>query len=195
MKKVILATIIVLSFSNVFAQASARASGLFFAVATGGRLPVGDFSQTSEFGIGINLELSYTDSEYIPFFVYAKIGYESYPGSQDYYRETNIASYSTNSLPVNVGLRYFLPPLLKETVLIYPVAEVGGAFAYNEIYIEHNADLGLNNQLIDESKFGVQAGLGVSMFLMELMGYYNYFPENEFVSFDLKIRIPIFVQF
>ena len=37
-----------------------KAEGVFLGVAVGPRLPIGEFSNTSEIGYGFNLEISYT---------------------------------------------------------------------------------------------------------------------------------------
>jgi len=47
----------------------------------------------------------------------------------------------------------------------------------------------------EKYNFGFSAGLGISMFLMEILASYNYFENNQFISADLKIRLPLLVIF
>src|ERR1017187_7584158 len=73
-----------------------KAEGVFLAIGVGPRLPVGVFANSSDLGYGFNLELSYTNTEYVPLFLFAKVGYETYPGSQSYYQQTDYSNFSTN---------------------------------------------------------------------------------------------------
>ncbi|MFN3873734.1 MAG: hypothetical protein ACK4R9_12115, partial [Ignavibacterium sp.] len=86
---------------------SSRAIGFFVGVGVGPRLPIGDFASNTDVGYGFNLEFSYTDNEFLPVFLYTTIGYEQYPGSQNFYRESDYSNFHTNALPVNIGVRYY----------------------------------------------------------------------------------------
>ena len=52
-----------------------------------------------------------------------------------------------------------------------------------------------SNFLEENSKIGLSGGVGISMFLLEIMANYNYFQTNQYVSIDLKVRIPLYVAF
>jgi hypothetical protein len=143
----------------------------------------------------LNVEFSYTDNEFLPVFLYANLGYEQYPGSQNFFQETQYSNYHTNALPVNIGARYYFSPLLENIVLLMPIVQVSASYTYYQRLIEFDQNSGRNNFLEDESKFGFSAGAGVSMFMMELMAAYNYMPTNQFISVDLKVRIPLYINF
>jgi opacity protein-like surface antigen len=182
---------------NAFAEnpPASRATGFFIAFGVGPRMPVGEFSNTTDIGYGLNVEFSYTDNEFIPVFLYANIGYEQYPGSQNFFQETQYSNYHTNALPINIGARYYFSPLLENIVLLMPIVQVSASYTYYQRLIEFDQNAGRNNFLEDESKFGFSAGAGVSMFMMELMAAYNYMPTNQFISVDLKVRIPLYINF
>jgi hypothetical protein len=125
MKKMnfLLQVVLLLTFSSaLMAQNldSGKARGLFMSFALGPRIPVANLAKYQAVGAGINFGLSYTDNEYLPLFVYAKVGFEHFPGSVDYYRRSDHSSLTTNVVPLNVGARIFLPPVIKDIVMLYP---------------------------------------------------------------------------
>ncbi len=192
-----LLTIILLFSTITFAEKppSSKATGFFVAFGVGPRMPIGDFSRTTNIGYGVNVEFSYTDTEFLPVFLFANLGYEQYPGSQNYFQETDYSNFHTNALPVNIGARYYFAPLLENIVLLMPIVQVSAAYIYYQTLNEFDENSGRNNFLDDESKFGFSAGAGVSMFMMELLANYNYMPSNQFISVDLKVRIPLYISF
>lgn len=174
---------------------SSKATGFFVAFGVGPRMPIGDFSSTTDIGYGVNVEFSYTDTEFLPVFLFANVGYEQYPGSQNYLQETEYSNFHTNALPVNIGARYYFAPLLENIVLLMPIVQASATYTYYQTLNEFDENSGRNNFLDDESKFGFSAGAGVSMFMMELLATYNYMPSNQFISVDLKVRIPLYISF
>ena len=56
-----------------------KAEGVFLAIGVGPRLPIGSFANSSDVGYGFNFEISYTNTDYLPLFLYSKAGYETYP--------------------------------------------------------------------------------------------------------------------
>jgi hypothetical protein len=183
--------------NNAFAEIppSNRATGFFVAFGVGPRMPLGEFANTTDVGYGLNVEFSYTDNEFIPVFLYANIGYEQYPGSQNYFQETEYSNYHTNSLPINIGARYYFSPLLENIVLLMPIVQASASYTYYQTLNEFDQNANRNNFLQDNHKFGFSAGAGVSMFMMELIASYNYMPKNQFISVDLKVRIPLYINF
>ncbi len=173
---------------------SSRAVGFFFGVGAGPRLPISDFAKNTDVGYGFNLEFSYTDNEFLPVFIYTTIGYEQYPGSQSFYRESDYANFHTNTLPVNFGMRYYFPPLAENIVLFMPILQVSGSYTYYQKLHEFKAGKGKTNFLEETSKFGFSVGAGISMFMLELLASYNYLESNQFIGLDLKVRIPIFIS-
>lgn len=172
-----------------------RAQGVFLAFGVGPRLPLGDFSTSTDMGYGFNIELSYTDNEFLPVFLFANIGFEQYPGAQSFYQETDYSNFSTNSIPINVGARYYFSPLIEQVVLLIPIIELSASYTYTQELNEFKFDSGRNNFKEQFSKFGVAGGVGLSMFLMEIIAAYHYFESNQYVSFDLRIRIPLFINY
>ena len=188
----------ILFFSTItFAEKppSSKATGFFVAFGVGPRMPIGDFSGTTDIGYGVNVEFSYTDTEFLPVFLFANVGYEQYPGSQDYFQKTEYSNFHTNALPVNVGARYYFAPILENIVLLMPIVQASATYTYYQTLNEFDENSGRNNFLDDESKFGFSAGAGISMFMMELLATYNYMPSNQFISVDLKVRIPLYISF
>jgi hypothetical protein len=175
--------------------AADKARGVFLSFGVGPRLPVFNFASSSEVGYGFNIEFSYTDNEFIPVFLFAKVGYEQYPGSQNFYQESEYSNLSTNILPVNIGARYYFSPLLENIVLLMPVVEISAGYTYYNKLHQFKPSANRNNYLEESSRFGGSAGLGFSMFLMEIMATYNYYESNQFIAFDLKVRIPLFINF
>ncbi len=172
-----------------------EARGLFMSFGVGPRIPVGDFADNQNIGIGFNLTLSYTDNNYLPIFLYASAEYQHFPGRQDFYKKSDYSSFSSNVLSISPGIRFFLPPLVENIVLLMPIVETGFTFALFEKYHQFKIDRNKKNFVEEVSKAGFHAGVGVSMFLMDVMAYYNYLHNNQYISFDLKIRIPIYIIF
>lgn len=173
---------------------SSKATGFFLAFGVGPRIPVGNFSNSTNLGYGANIEFSYADSEILPVFLFATIGFEQYPGSQDFYQATNYSNFNTKALPLNLGLRYYFPPILENIVLLMPIVQASASYTYYEKLHEFDAGSGMNSYLEDNSKFGASIGAGISMFLMELLASYNYNPVDQFLSVDLKVRIPLYIN-
>lgn len=195
MKKLIILFLLVGS-NLIFAGGGPNqtAKGLFLAFGVGPRIPIGSFANTSKFGYGFNAELSYTDDEYLPVFLFLKSGFENFPGSQDFYRTSDYANYSTNVIPVNLGARYYLPPIIKSQVIIMPMLEFSANYSFYSILNEFKAGTGKNDFTQHENKFGFSAGVGLSAFMMELLASYNYYKSNQYISVDLKIRFPLYIN-
>jgi len=60
---------------------------------------------------------------------------------------------------------------------------------------EFKAGTEKSNYLEDNSKLGISAGAGVSMFMMEILVEYNYFQNNQYFAVDLKVRLPLYMNF
>ncbi len=172
-----------------------KARGVFLAFGVGPRLPISDLSNSTDLGYGFNIEISYTDSDYLPFFLFLNVGFEQYPGAQSFYQETDYSNLSTNALPVNLGIRYYFSPLLEQIVLLIPIVELSASYTYFEKLHEFKVDSDRINFKEDISKFGVTGGVGISMFMMEIMAAYHYMESNQFISVDLRVRIPLFINF
>ena len=196
MKKYIILTLLVIS-SNSFAidPPASKATGIFLAFGVGPRLPISNFANSTDLGYGLNIEVSYTDNDYLPVFLYVSAGFEQYPGAQSFYQETEYSNFSTNAFPVNIGARYYFSPLLEQIVLLIPIVEISATYTFLKELHEFKTESSRNNFEDESGKFGVSAGAGLSMFMMEIMAAYHYLNDNQYVSVDLKVRIPLFINF
>jgi len=195
MKKIII-LLTLLNFSTVFPQGifTNHAQGVFIAFAVGPRLPVSYFANSSDLGYGFNIEVSYTNDAYLPVFVYGKIGFNQFPGSQQFYEVSDYSNYSTNALPVSLGLRYYFPPLVENVVLFMPVVEASFDYTYFQKLHQFKPASGKSNYLEDVSKLGFTAGAGLSMFMLEIVASYHYVKTNQFISVDLRVRLPLYMS-
>ncbi len=171
-----------------------EARGLFMSIAVGPKIPIGAFSDNRNLGVGFDAALSYTDNKYMPMFAYARIGYQHYPGKQGLYKRSDYSSFSSNVILIEPGIRFFLPPLFNEDFILLPIIEGGFSWGYFENYHQFKVDTNRDNFVEEVSKFGIHLGGGFSMFLMDVITYYNYFQDYQFISVNLRIRIPIFVK-
>jgi hypothetical protein len=92
------------------------------------------------------------------------------------------------------GIKFYFPPVITDEILIMPIAEIGpslGFFNNSHIY---KAASGISNSDETLTKFGFHVGGGFSMFFVEGVLNYYFFPENHSISFDLKIQIPVFAK-
>lgn len=172
-----------------------RATGIFLGIGVGPRVPIGEFANTNNLGYGVNLELSYTDNEFLPVFLFLNAGFEQYSGSQSYYKETEFSNYNVNSVPVSFGARYFFPPLIESIFLLMPVVQASANYNYSHMLIEYDDGIRTPSHYKDENEFGFSTGVGLSAFMMELLASYNYLPAKQFISVDLKVRIPLYINF
>ncbi|OGU65858.1 MAG: hypothetical protein A2W30_08500 [Ignavibacteria bacterium RBG_16_36_9] len=173
---------------------ASKAVGVFVAAGVGPRLPIGEFSTSTDLGYGLNIEASYTDSDHLPFFVFARLGYEQFPGSQDFYQETDYSNYSTTIIPASLGVRYYFDPLVESVVLLIPVIEGSVSYTFFQVLNEFKADAGRSNYREDLWKFGGTVGAGFSMFILEIMANYTYYESNQYLSFNLNVRLPLYVS-
>ncbi len=197
MKKILFILILFSFVSTSFADnpPAEKARGVFISFGVGPRLPINYFANSSDLGYGFNVEFSYTDNEYLPFFLFAKVGYEQFPGSQDFYKITDYTNFSTTAIPINLGIRYYFAPLLEKVVLFMPVVELSGSYVYLEKLNEFKPTANKANYTETTSKIGISGGVGISMFMMEIMATYNFFQTNQFIGLDLKIRLPLFISY
>ena len=186
----------VLSASLLLAEEppASKAVGIFLTAGVGPRVPIGDFSNTTDLGYGINVDVSYTDSDHLPFFVFARLGFEQYPGSQDYYISSDYSNFSTMIVPASLGIRYYFSPLVESIVLLIPVVEVSASATYMKKQHEFKIGTGRSNFTEETLNFGVSAGVGISMFILEIVGSYNYFKSNQNISINLNVRLPLLVN-
>ncbi|MBT8378828.1 MAG: hypothetical protein KJN64_06345 [Ignavibacteria bacterium] len=173
---------------------ASKAVGVFLTAGVGPRIPVGDFSNTTDLGYGIIADISYTDSDYLPFFIFARLGFEQYPGSQDFYLSSDYSNFSTMIVPASLGVRYYFSPLVESIVLLIPVVEASASFTYMKKLHEFKIGTQRNNFNEEVLKFGASAGVGISMFILEIIAHYNYFQSNQYISFNLNVRLPLFVN-
>ncbi len=189
-------TFLIVLFLNIiiYALPSDKAEGYFISFGVGPRIPIATFANKSNFGYGFNLEFSYTDNSKFPFFLFVRAGVEQYPGSQSFYKQSDFSNFSVTSFPINVGIKHFLPPLLKSGVLILPVVELTIAANFYRTLSEFKPELAKKDITDKFTRIGGSFGFGLSAFLMEFVASYNYFPSNQFVAFDFRIRIPLYVK-
>ena len=105
MKKLLFSLLLIIIANSNTIYGADKARGFFVSFGVGPRVPISTFSNSTDLGYGFNLEFSYTDNQFIPIFLFAKIGYEQYPGSQGYYESTDYSNFSTTSVPVNTGIQ------------------------------------------------------------------------------------------
>lgn len=180
----------------IFAQMPqfGEAKGMFLSAGVGPKIPVGNFSSTNNPGAGFDLSLSYTDNLFFPLFVNLSAGYAHFPGSQDFYSISDYSSFSSNVITASLGVRYYFAPIMNNIVLLMPVADI--SLLYGSFNDYHQFKLETLKKSFNEtySKFGFQAGAGVSLFMFDIMGYYNCLPGHNYFSFDLRARVPVFVS-
>lgn len=194
MKKLII--ILIIGFTAVFAQKVPidKARGVFISVGVGPRLPVSSFASSTDIGYGFDVEIAYSDNEFLPVFLFGKIGFDQYPGAQSYYESTDYSNFSTNVLPISIGARYYFPPLVENILLFMPVVEFSADYDYLQKLHQFKPASGKSNYLEDVSKLGFSAGAGFSMFMLEIMVSYNYLQNNQYISADLKVRLPLYMS-
>jgi len=172
-----------------------KARGLFLVFGVGPRFPVSTFSNQSSMGYGLNIEVDYTDNEYLPFFLFTRLGFQQFPGSQTFYQSSDYSNYNINSFPLSAGARYFFAPLLENVVLFMPVVEVSAAYNFTQVLHQFKSGSGRSNFVENNSKLGISGGVGISMFLLEVMATYNYFQSTQYLGIDIKVRIPLYIVF
>ncbi len=170
-----------------------EAKGMFFSVAVGPRFPVGKFAEQQTIGIGFESILSYTDNVILPIFVFLKIGYNNFPGDFNYYRNSDHSSLTANIISFSGGAKYYFPPLINDVVLLMPIAEGGLTVAYLEKLHQFKIDRRRPDVKESLTRFGFHIGGGFTIFLMEIMGNYNYLNGNQFFSVDLRLTMPLAV--
>ena len=173
---------------------ASKAVGIFISAGVGPRLPIGQFANSTDLGYGLNVEGSYTDTDFLPFFIFARLGFEQFPGSQDFYQQSDYSNYSTLIVPASLGIRYYFSPLAESVVLFIPVVEASVSYTYFQVLNEFKLDAGRTNFKDELWKVGGTVGAGLSMFLLEIMAYYTYYDSNQYISFNLSVRLPLFIN-
>jgi len=198
LKKLVITLILIffIGYPEIKAQAFefGQAKGLFMGLGTGARIPLGDFSRRHNLGIGFDVTFSYTDNNYIPGFLYTKLGYQHFPGNSSFYKKSDHTSITSDVFVINSGIRVFLPPILENIVLIMPVVEVGGTYSFYTTFHSFKSDADKNNFTEEKSKLGFHVGGGVSLFLLDVMAYYTYLNDAQYMSLDMRLRIPIYLK-
>ncbi|MDP3150960.1 MAG: hypothetical protein Q8N83_17720 [Ignavibacteria bacterium] len=195
MKKYFVIVIVSLICFSSSLYASDKARGTFLAIGVGPRIPAFDFNNTTMLGYGFNVEIAYTNNEYLPLFLFGKVGFEQFPGAQSFYQVSNYSQFSTSLLPLAFGARYYFSPILQNVVLILPSIEVSANLTVFQKLHQFKVSSGKNNFLEEGSKVGFSVGVGASMFLVEMLASYNYLQNNQYLSIDMKVRLPLYVSF
>lgn len=185
--------LLLFSFSTVFSQSvePRNANGLFLTVGVGPRIPFGELGNQQAIGAGFDGMLSFTDSDFAPLFFYLSIGYQNHPGDYDYYKNSDLSSLSTNIVSFQGGARYFLFPLIKDMILLMPIIEGGITYAFVEKYYQYKIDQNKKDNLEGLSEFGFHIGGGLSFFLMDIIATYNYLENNQYLSLNLRLTLPL----
>ncbi|HPN36827.1 MAG TPA: hypothetical protein PL041_00400 [Melioribacteraceae bacterium] len=161
-------------------------------VGIGPRIPVAEFSENRTLGMGLEVELSYTDISFLPVFFYTKAGFQHFPGKQSFYKISDLSSISTNLYSLSPGVRLYLEPISDKMVLLMPVLEMGLTANYLQTFNYYKTGVNKTNFTERKINFGFHAGIGFSMFMLDVMAQYNHVPSAQYISFDLNLRIPIF---
>ncbi len=195
MKKIIL--IILICSASLFSQQydPGGARGGFLSAGIETDLPVGLFSDSHNFGIGFDFSFSYTDNFVFPLFVYFRTGYHHFAGNKDLYASSDYSTVSSDLITFKAGVRHYFKPVMENIVIVMPVVEGGISFAYLEKLHQFKSGSGRADFFEDNTKAGLHVGAGLSMFLLDITGYYNYFEKNQYLSFNMKITVPIYVIF
>ncbi|MCF8412760.1 MAG: hypothetical protein K9G44_05030 [Melioribacteraceae bacterium] len=183
------------SFSNAQTLQFGTAKGLFMSVAIGPKIPVFSLATNHNLGIGFDFGLSYTDNKWLPVFLYSRIGFQHFPGAVETYKTTDYSAIASNLIYLSPGVRFYLPPLIENVAIVMPVIDVGLTFAFMER--AHRFKLSsIRSSYTEEVGYtGFHVGGGVSMFLLDVVGYYHFIRNNQSLSFDVRIRIPIYMIF
>ncbi|MEE9431120.1 MAG: hypothetical protein V3V16_08775 [Melioribacteraceae bacterium] len=195
-KNVLILLFILLVTSVSFSQSSSlgEAKGVLLTSGVGPRFPIGKFADQQAIGVGFDVILSYTDNITFPFFLFAKVGYQNYPGEFKFYRTTDHSNIAGNLVSFSVGARHYFTPIIEDIVLLMPVLEAGATVAYLSKLHQYKIDSGRIDMTENLTKFGFHFGGGFTLFLMDIMANYNYLPNHQFISFDVRVTIPIAVS-
>ena len=194
MKRIV---VLILLFNGIlFAQGFqlGEARGLFVSVGVGPKIPIGNFSATNDLGMGFDFTASYTDNQFLPVFFNLKLGFQTFPGATKMYKTTDYASFTTSEFLVMPGMKFYFPPIISDEILIMPVAEVGpslGIFFNTHVFKSTSSRVNFDETV---TKFGFHLGAGISMFFLEGILSYHFFPDNQAISFDLRVQIPVFAK-
>ena len=82
-----------------------EAKGLFMSVGVGPKIPIGKFADRYNLGVGFDVTFSYTDNELLPVFFYSSLGFQHFPGRQNFYKKSDYSSISNNVIVYNAGAR------------------------------------------------------------------------------------------
>ena len=194
LKQIITAILVLSSLLSAQSFELGEARGLFVSVGVGPKIPIGDFSATNNLGIGFDFTASYTDNQFIPVFLYTKFAYQTYPGSTKMYKTSDYASFTTNKFMLAPGIKFYLPPVITDQILIMPMTEIGasvGFFFNTHVFKSTSTKTNYDETL---TKFGFHIGGGLSLFFLEGTLNYYFFPGHQVVSFDLRVQIPVFAK-
>ncbi len=171
-----------------------EAKGLFLSAGVGPKIPVGAFADKCNPGSGFDFSLSYTDNAVMPVFINLSAGYTHFPGSQNLYSASDYSSFSSNAITASLGVRYYLPPIMEQFVIIMPVVDCSLLYTNFNDFHQFKQETKKSSFNENYSKLGFQAGAGISMFMFDIMAYYNYLQDHNSVEVDLRARIPIFIS-
>lgn len=83
---------------------------------------------------------------------------------------------------------------MENIVLLIPMVEVSLDYTYYQKLNQFKATSTRSNFTEKNSKIGFSIGGGFSMFLMEILAEYNYYPSNQYIALDLKVRLPLYIN-
>jgi len=172
-----------------------EAKGMFLTFGVGPRFPIGEFSKKNNAGPGVEAIISYTDIDFLPIFFYSNFSFQNHSGNFKYYQNSEHSALSSSIISINLGGKYFFPPMIESVILLMPFIEGGFTYAYVSNFHQYKFDFHKNDNTENLHKFGFHVGGGLSFFLMEIIASYTYLHSDQYLSLNLRVTLPVAVTY
>lgn len=163
-------------------------SGLFISPNIGISFPIQDFGKNSRAAFTFGGKIEFASSELFPFFIGGYFQYQKHSGAEEFKATNRIEVFETTITQFGGSVDVLLTQLLPNYFTM-PVASLEvGQLSIKRVVTpaENNPDL-----LLSDSKIGVSAGLGFTIFIFDIVGKYTYAGEYSSININTRFHFPL----
>lgn len=172
-----------LEIAELSKQSSASISGIFISPHIGISFPISEFRDNSRAAFFYGAKVEYASTSIFPFVIGGFFQSQKHLGSEDFKAENRINVLETTLTQFGGSVDILLSRILP-TYFTLPLATL----EVSQISINRVITPAANNPGLQESdsKIGLTAGLGFTLFIFDILGKYTY--AGEYSSFNVSTR-------
>ncbi len=173
---------------KTYTASSPKPAGIFITPMTGFEIPLDEFAGNSNYAVSVGARLEFASISIYPIVVFGEFQYQSHPGSDAFKTQNLLNSADTKITSFGGGVYVLLNKYLKSNFTMpFLVLDAKLMNVSREISPEKEIE-GIKTT---DSKFVFSAGLGVTLYIFDIVTSYNFAQEYSALSVKLQFRVPV----